>query len=68
MNGPVKHGATSNESFITVGKMVIPQHFVSVLDVLKSICEPISFYCMHKCALSHGIKLEYGVVIPDYLD
>lgn len=28
MNGPVKHGVTSDESFIMVCKMIIHKHFV----------------------------------------
>lgn len=57
MNGAVKHGPTKDESFIGVRKtIVILQHFVSTLDMLKYNYEASSF-CTWS-VMSHGIKLE----------
>lgn len=65
MNGPVKHGATSDESFIMVSKMVIAQQPVKSC-VLKYIHEPFSLYGLHKSLMVHVIKQEHG--IPDNPD
>lgn len=47
MNGPMKHGATKEESFIMVCKsMVILQRYVSILVILKYNGEPNSFMHM----------------------
>lgn len=47
MNGAVKHGPTKDESFIGVRKtIVILQHFVSTLDMLKYNYEASSFMHM----------------------
>lgn len=63
MNGPVKHGATSDESFIMVNKMVFAQRSVESC-VLKSIRGPFSFYGLHKSLMIHVIRQEHGMVIP----
>lgn len=53
----MKHGATKDESFVMVGTtMVILQHFVSILDMLKYNCEQ-NYFMLIVCDESWN-KLE----------